>query len=283
MNSKKITNSLISIFIIINILLFFVDNKMVKSEYELSSDRRNKLINTLANKNIHLKAQLPNRYKMRKLYLSAPLDRELELINKILDTNTREATYIEGVHQHTSGDESLIFYQAVEKGRIFYNATNPTYIAKSTSDKSINDLIEKFIDDFKVADEEYVITEKVVNDDHTIYFLNEVFEGEILYCNEIVIKIVGAGITDARMIRYTPIRFDDELNEIKPVDEVLYMLMFELGGVEPLVIENIDIGYSLGQDTSSGAYSFTVDPYYIVTMDNEERYYIDAFTGKLIK
>ncbi len=279
MNSKKILNILILIFLLMNIMLFMMNYFLYKDDGQLSTERKARLVEILSTKNIELDTELPTVNKMKTLALAKPLDREIELVDKVFSDKLRSSTYSDGEHRHSDGNETLIFNKMVDKGRFFYSANSPVYRVNRANPK---DVVDEFVDDFSVGDEDYTILEEKDLNGQKIYILNEVYEGCNIFCNEIVISINGDGISEARAIRYTPSKFSEQSRDLVPIDEVLYNFMYKNKFEEKVKITDISIGYYVNLDLLGIEKSFVVDPHYLISMDNGAKYYINAYTGKII-
>ncbi len=274
MNSKKILNSLIIIFIFMNIAFFILNIFYYKDMNRISSDRVKTLKEVLKKHNISLNADLPEHNKMKVIYFSKPKDREEILVEKLFDD--RKSSYIEGVHKHSNDNETLVFNKITEEGRFFYSANEPSY------KKEDKNLLNKFLSDFKVDNENYKLFSEIKRDGATLYFFNEQYEEFTIFSNEIVVKIDENGIKEATGIRYTPIKFDDNIKELIPIDEALYRLVFEINFKENLNINDISVGYYVNLEQVGNGYRFPVYPYYQIIMDNGVKYYINAFNGQII-
>ncbi len=277
MNGKKILNNLIIIFVIMNVVLYGMNLYNYKDVNRLSKERENHLVKVLNDKNISLNAELPKFDKMKELYFSRPVDREKNLIDYIFNGKERHSTYFEGVHTHTDDNETLIFNKVGERGRVFYSAKRPVYRVGNLP--SLN----KFISDFSIEDEQYIpLGHKFDDKNDNIYFFNEVYEDKKLFCNEIVIKVAGDGVIEARAIRYTPRKFGKESFSVIPVDAALYKLAYEVEFDEKMEIVDVSIGYYLEEDLIGNEYIFKSLPHYQVTMRNGVKYYINAVNGKIM-
>lgn len=260
-------------------MLFSLNYFIYKDDGQLSSERKTRLIEILSTRNIDLEADLPSVNKMKTLSLTKPLDREIELVNKVFTSKLRSSTYSDGENRHSDGNETLIFNKMVDRGRLFYSASSPVYRVKRSNPR---DVIDEFVDDFSVDDEEYTLFEKKDLDGQNIYILNEVYEGFNLFCNEIVISINEDGISEARAIRYTPNKFGEQSMDLVPIDEVLYNFMYENKFEEKVKVTDISIGYYVNFDLLGVENTFVADPHYLISMDNGAKYYINAYTGKII-
>ncbi len=280
MNSKKILNVLILIVLFVNIVLFLINFIMYKDFGRLSFERQKKLEQVLLEKNIILDAQLPEVGKMKRIYLSKPQDREERLVDIIFKHGERTSTYVGGLHEHTNKNENLTFNKIAEPGRVFYSAKNPKYKYEGIG---IEKMIESFVEDFRVGNERYEIYNKISSSEGDIYFLNEVYEGQNLFCNEIVLKVNKGGIVEARSIRYNPLKFDDKNLEMIDIDEALYSFMYEIELGTEKRINKIEVGYFVKDDIAESGYSLLVDPYYLVSLNNGVNYYINAVTGEILE
>ncbi len=278
MNSKKIVNTLIVFFLLINMMLFVTNHFYYKNVRTISKERLKMLERVLEKKNIELNASIPKSKKMRKLYLAKPNDREKELVDKVFKNGSREGSYIEGVHKHTDDNETLIFNKSAENGRVFYLAKEPKY----KLGRDARGVLDEFIEDFKVDDESYESKHKVAFDDYEMHFMCETYEGENIFCNELIAKLNKDGIVEARTIRYNPIKFGEKMFDTLPIDEILYTFAYEMDFEEKVKIEKIILGYYTNFNLAGSGYSFPVDPYYLIYTDGGVQYYINAITGKML-
>ncbi len=279
MNSKKILKILIWVFFLVNILLFSINYYYYRDSGQLSAERRSRLVGILAKNNIELDCELPKIRQMKMLSLKKADDREKELVDRIFKDKLREFTYNEGEHRHSDGNETLIFNKQAEYGRVFYNADKPSYRLGKTS---IENLIKDFTADFSVDNEMYEVVQKAKTPEAKIFFLNEVYEGYNIFSNEIVLSIDDEGISEARAIRYTPLKFVKNSLELISVDEILYKFMYENKFDEKVKIVDISIGYYFDADLLGISYSFLAAPTYRVLLSDGNKYYINAISGEII-
>lgn len=292
MNLQKMLNVFIIIFLLINGGLYmFIQNQDVKN-HTLSSERVTQLQTILNKNNISIYDHLPEFYPKSRLILKKPEDTEPELVDFFFENDVYESDYFASPRKHESETQILTYDQSGEKGRVFYGSTKPSYVPELFIDSYRIKTAWQFVEDFTLGHGTYDLTDMRSGGENTyIYFFNEVFEDELLFCNEVVIKIDenGAadskGITEARGIRYIPYGFEENRQEIYPIDEVLYKFMIYIRKEELglSIITDIDIGYILGPDDLEDMLSVIVEPHYRIKLGSGQTYYINAYTNEIFQ
>lgn len=293
MNSKKLITILIFFFLIINIALFRYDSYKDKKNHTLSNERIEQLRQILDKNNILIYDYIPDFYPKSRLIITRPEDFELELVEDFFDKEDRSTDYENDIHRHSDNENKedetkhVTFEQGDGKGNIYYGTSRPTYKASEYDSRSSRlKIAEEFMKTFTLDKGVFELTDERMAEKKAfyLYYFNERFEGELLFCNEVVIKVEESGITEARTIRYIPYEFEKEKQKIYPIDEVLYKFMIfvkeeDLGHIR---ITDIDLGYDLGQD-SRGKDTYTyVEPYYRIKIGSGQTYYINAYTNTLL-
>lgn len=291
MNVHKMLNLFILIFLFINVVLFYYIDKQEAGAYSLTREREQQLSETFYANDLISYAFIPEYYPRPRLVVLSPKDIESKIVDIIFEDENPKMSLSASEHIHKTVDEELKFVQGKEKGRVFYMAKHPRYVPVVNDDKSNNDLVKQFVLDITGGEGSYRVTDTRTREDSeasdsTIYFFNESFEGELLFSNEVVVRLdEGVGITEARAIRYEPYLYEAEELPLVAVDEVLYNFMFWITeeAERQIIITDIDIGYYLGIDSEDTFVSRILDPHYRIKLNSGETYYVNAYTNELVK
>ena len=127
------------------------------------------------------------------------------------------------------------------------------------------------------------LTYKKLMGDYYILEFNEVYQGEILFCSYVNMKISIKGVEEATMLRYIPQKFTGDKKPIVPIDEVLYSFINRVKPPENQLysIKKIDLGYHIAMDLLSDNIMAEAVPYYRIKLDNDQVYYVNAYTNEL--
>ncbi len=289
MNMQRMLNVLILIFLTINLALYFYIDNQQAGKYTLSSERESQLHDVLEVNGIGLYATLPENYPRPRLIVFPPVDdTESKLLDRMFGDEARESTYTEELHTHETVSGRLRFDQGADEGRIYYGAKKVKYIPSVYNKASYDALVSGFVGDLTLDNEGFVLTDSRDSGEEgsIIYYFNEMFKNELLFCNEVVVKLKKeVGITEARTIRYVPYAFEEQADALVAVDEVIYNLMIDL--IEEagsfLSITDVDIGYFLGPDDRNDLSSLAIEPYYRIKLGTGEAYYINAYTNEIVQ
>ncbi len=288
MNLQKMLNVFILIFLIVNVGLYFFIDWQDKDEYILSEERKDLLADVLDKENILLYKEPIDYYPRPELNVHQPVQLEKGLMEKMLGDDLGKMTIADESYAYEMGTEKLIFDHSNEKKPVFYSASEPTYVPKVYTKEGYDEIVKTFVEDFTLGEGQYVLTDdrKLEDENAYIYYFNEQFEGELIFSNEVVVKVVEkSGITEARAIRYEPYGYDDAVRELYGVDEAIYSLIAEVDKdpEEQWKITDIDIGYYIGQDDSNDIYNMSIEPYYRIKLSTGVTFFINAYTNELVQ
>lgn len=296
MNVQKMLNIFILLFVLINAVLYYVNDQQSSGAFQLTQSRQQQLIQILRDNDIEVETTqlLDTVYSPKRrliirgeVFNSSEKDIRARLMSEDLD-DLSDPKYSDNdhIHENVDGTIRLTFHQGDEKGRIYYRATEPTYVPEDYTTASYDQLVNQFVQDVTLDNEGFELTDKRMrmDEDFQIYYFNERYENELLFCNEVVVKLEEqVGITEAKAIRYEPFAFEGDVTDLYPLDEVLYRLMFHIKEVndKPVRISSIEIGYDFGPDGRNDLISMTVEPYYRVKLTSGDVYYVNAFTNEI--
>lgn len=285
MNMGRVINIFILIFIILNLGLFYVNYKNTENAYDLSDERSAQLSRVLASNQMSYYGFLPKHYPRARLVVLEPENQEGALVEAMFGNEEHETDYSKA-HVHTFGNEELTFSQGTEKGLIFYGASEPEYVPTKYDKVGKAQAVSTFVNDISLGNDQFELVDTRDSKDFDVYYFNERFEEELMFCNEVVVKLTDKlGITEARMVRFVPLMFEETTREIYPVDEVLYKFIYYIREMseEPVGISSVDIGYDLGPDNAGGWRSQILDPYYKIKLASGTTYSINAYTNEIVE
>lgn len=286
MNMNRLVSILIVVFLILNGVLYMRLNQENANIYSLSAESYTQLTEILEQNDIILYAPLPKNYPRAKLVILSPLNKEDD-INDVMLTGESMPLSISGDNQiHQTENEKLTYDHGEDKGMIYYASSNPTYKPKDYSLASYRAVADQFVLDITLNNEAFEWSDTREGEGFKVYYYNERFQQELLFCNEVLVKIEDrVGITEARTIRYVPYAFEEAEYALHSVDEALYRFMFyirERSDVS-LRITSVDIGYFLGPDDTNDLVSLSLEPHYRIKLGSGKVYYVNAYTNDIVE
>lgn len=282
MNWDKMINSLIIIFLSINIGLFFFNSYKANEQYNISSERKEQLISILKDNNIELGCELPSNYPKSKVQLQTPIVNKKDILDTFFGEEHRLISVTNLYEKHYSNNREIYFYKGENKGVITYVGKEVSYKPSSNTENSIIEAGEKFASDITLNSVNLTLTSIKAYDKYYELEFNEKYKDNILFSNYVIVRMSEHGVLEARTIRYNPIKFLGAKQEIFPIDEVLYNYMINNNNEEKVKIIDIDLGYNLGVDEIGYNSVAEAVPYYRIKLDNGSTYYINAYTNLLI-
>lgn len=290
MNMQKLLNVLIALFLAINAILYAINHYRYIETYTISQARVDLLDEVLAENGFQRYDYLPKYYPMAGLIVTAPEDEnEDALVAEIFyDENRTLSKSVEGseAYVYQSDNEKLTFDIGNEVGRIYYAALSPTFVPETYDTGGYIKAANTFTNTITMNLGDFELTDDRAGEGYTLYFYNERFEDQLIFSNEVVIKMVDQlGVAEARAIRYVPVGFEDTKQDIYPPDEVLYGLMSEIRKTDDgfISITDIDLGYRLREDVKKDFVSVVLEPYYRIKTGSGQTYYINAYTNVIVK
>lgn len=292
MNWNKILNLLILIFLFINILLAGISYIMKENKYTLSTERETQLREILYEKGITVYNYLPDNYPKKKLIVEAPKINKDILLNRIFDEgysniasgNTSKDSI---QNRYVSDQHEIVFYSGNFEGIISYKGQNNKYIPKQFTKDEVIASAKKLAEDMMFSVSKLELTDIKPYFDQELYVLefNERYKEQLLFCNYLSIRISSDGMIEAIAKRYTPVEFVGAEIQLYPIDEVLYKFMenIEFETDQLVRITDIDLGYDLGLDEQVENVLAETVPYYKITLNEKDVYYIDAYTNTIKK
>lgn len=286
MNFGRILNIFIILFIIANIVLFGLYEYKKKTDYSLSAEREQQLIEILIENNISIYTLLPKFYPRRKL--------EVERIN--INTTTYPEQFFDGGYtlkpfenRYSKGNEDLFIHSKAKEVTIEYEKKANTPI-ENFDKRTVEKIGRELVDRLTLHKNKMVMLSSEPDDDLTKYVLvyNDIGKhNDILFSSYVEIKIYKNGDISAKSRRYKPLRFSGSSKKIIPVDEVLYEFMYNIQGKannEFIKIMGIDIGYYVDDvdkenEKNSATSIIEAEPCYRISLGNGEVHYINAYTN----
>lgn len=283
MNWNRIINIFIVLFLIINIAIHYVIHYRNEQQYVLSEERKSQLREILYENGFALYTHVPDNFPMKKIILHSPQNDKDKIAKKIFEDESYTRTFLYNSENYTSNKQELQFLKGDQKGVILYSGTNENYIPKSSSKEDIEAAAKKFAKDITLSDPKLKLTLSKKFDDYYILEYNEIYKGNIIFCNYVRIKASEKGIEEASVLRYAPERLTGRKQKLFPADEVLYNFAQSvfLEDEELYSIKNIDLGYDLGINNLADNVLAEAVPYYRIKLHNEQVYYINAYTNEL--
>lgn len=293
MQIQKMLNVLILIFLLINIGVFFYLRYEDQSTYTMDQERIEQVRSVLEEEGILIYTTIIDNYHpMPRLAINEPEDMTNDAVMLFFDSEPSwkfledEEKRYEEVGEDGNITAVLKINQRSERGRITYTDTMPEYVSEDFNSIIDNQVIaKKFVKDITMEQGDYVMIEKKENKDKAFYFFsfNEKFEGALLFCNEVRLKLEKNGISEAVAIRYVPAYFTEESTDIYPADEVLYKfaVYVETQQIKDVRITAMDIGYHLGPDGLYDLKTTEIGPYYRIKIASGQTFYINAYTNEM--
>ncbi len=286
MNTNRLLTILIVVFMILNGVLYMMLTQEDANIYSLSEESYNQLTDILEQNDIIMYAPLPKNYPRAKIVILAPVNNE-DAISNVMFSSDPLPLAISGDSQiHQTANEKLTFDHGKENGLIYYAATNPVYKPSDYSTAAYRAVSDKFVLDITLNNEAFEWSDTREGEGFKVYYYNERFQEELLFCNEVLVKIEDRlGITEARTIRYEPYAFEETEYALHSVDEVLYRFMFYIRDRTDvsLRITAVDIGYYLGPDDTNDLVSLSIEPYYRIKLGSGKSYYVNAYTNEVVE
>jgi len=287
MNVQRMLNVFILIFILINLSLYWYIDSVEEDKYYLSREREDLLSEVLHKNNIDLYVELPQFYPRARVIIFEPEDKEQALLESMFEGEARQPYYTDESHIQETVSGRLTFDRSNEVGMIFYKANEVKYKPLVNDTASKRSTVDAFVSDFTLDIGNFIETDTRTDSEGltTIYYYNELLEDELLFCNEVLVKLeTGVGITEARTIRYKPYEFEETVYPLYPVDEVIYNLLPSMidGHQTYKRITDIDIGYYLGTEDRNDLVNLAIEPHYRIKLGSGETHYVNAYTNEIV-
>ena len=283
MNWNKMVNSLILIFLSLNIGLFVFNSYKSNEKYTLSNERKEQLISILEKNNIIIKANLINHFPKDQILLEPAYINKKDITDRFFVEEEPKVYVTNRYEKYHSNSKEILFLRGENRGMVMFIGLVDNYKPASMSDSDIVESSENIVYDITGGNKNYILTSFEKRDKYYYLTFNEKFKGNIIFSNFVEIKINENGIGEAKAVRYPPEKRVETTREIFPIDEALYNLMINTYYEKPIVIKEIIIGYDFdNQDIGYQSISEAV-PYYRIKLDNGDYYYINAYTNTLIK
>ncbi len=283
MNWNRALSVFIGIFIIINLILYFVIQGEVVARFTVSAESRKQLHGILEQQGIDLQDFLPDYYPMATLdFLNPEVDREAVLASVFSVENYTPAPNRTSAFRYISDRQEVIFHTGESEGLITYAAKQPVFIPSNFTEMVMVDTAEAFAKALIAEDTDLVLTDIRPSSDRSFYILefNERYKGSLLFCNYVIVKIDRTGVLEAKAMRYLPDSRNEPKREIVPVDQVLYKFMLKFG--EPgMVITGLDLGYDVMSDEITTGSKVSLVPYYRIKTSTGSFYYVSAYDNKI--
>jgi len=292
MNWNRILDTMLIIFIVLNILIFGYSKLSTQNQYVLSYERESLLKEIMYDEGITMYNFYPSYEPMASLIVQVPdYDREA-IITRIFDgmdyVSDRELTIERVIYDaYSYNNQTLVFYSGNYAGLIDYKGPSPLYQVKAFEENSVTILAKEFADDLigSIAPLEVynVYYDEELEQYHVL--LNQVDDEILMLCDYVEVVISEDGIVSARASVYPIVSRSGEKKELYPIDEVLYKWMdtIDVASNELARIKSIDIGYHIGLDELNKDASIEAVPYYQIIMQDGTMYDISAYTNQLIK
>lgn len=296
MDVRRMMNLFILLFALINVILFFLNQQIGAVSYFLPTEANELMIEVLEGEAIEVEFDQNVTYapRARLIIRGADFSRDEQAIrSKMLHGEMKNPQYGDDATSHVyetlDGNERLTFNRGAEAGEIYYAAIEPYYIPETYTPAAYGSLAQSFVEDLTLGEGSFELTDSQKGEDFTLYYFHERYQGELLFCNEVVVKIVEEkGITEARAIRYKPYEpnaFEGDLLALRPLDQAMYQFMYHFRSLteEAVTIEHVSIGYYLGPDDRNDLISLAIEPHYQIRLSTGETYYINAYTNNIVE
>ncbi|WP_058486937.1 hypothetical protein [Defluviitalea phaphyphila] len=289
MNWAKLKNILIFIFIILNIILGYMNYKKKVEAFTLKAEQEANIKKLLYDSNIIIYTLLPQKYPpMRKLILQPKYiddDEERNILKVIFEDTENIRISTETTEEN---EEKTIYYKDNKKiefltGRIFYEADLTSEDILVYNKEQSKKLADKFLDDlgYNLSKLEYDFREE---NGSYIYYYYEKYGDNIIYNSYIEFVIKPQGIEKVNIYKMEPVRYTGLSRSIYAPDEILFGFKNQIESTqkpdEIVVIKKIDIGYLI-EDNMWNKEGEGV-PYYRIILGDGRYFYINAYTNEIL-
>ncbi|NDL66422.1 hypothetical protein [Anaerotalea alkaliphila] len=287
MNWNRVLNVFIAVFLLLNLGIFGFRYMESRKSHSLSPEREAQLKAVLQErKGIMIYDHLPDFYPKSRLELQPPvLDQgQKEKIRNHLVGGQARFSIAPGNGERYAGEEGdVVFSSGTDAGRILFQGRPSAYAVQGTGREGMAKAAQQFAGDLYPGKVGMVLTQQRMEGDTVVFLFNERYKGELLFCNQVEVRIDGSGRWEVEAIRYPPLEFRPPAWEVVPVDEALYQFMLHLEPREGdlVKITDIDLGYDLDPGTGSGAVVLEAMPYYRIRTADHGEHRIHGFTNKL--
>ncbi len=295
LNWNKVLNVFIIIFLGFNLLLFMNQKNYESERYVMSDSRVRQMERVLNERGIGIYTYIPGYYPQTQLRLESPtLDKDniiQRVLGEVYESRLDNDYFAERIFNE---DQELTFYMGEQKGMMYYKLKDgaKAYAPEDLTDASIRKVILQFSEDLFGEETNMQPTYwKEVDGEGYRIELNESYKGNLIFQSYIKLYITMNGIEEALAIRYKPIEFSGDKQNVYPFDEVIYNLMYYLeeeyseSQIEQSgrrTIRYIDVGYYV-VDEGARNLTFRADPYYRVIFEDGDVYYINAYSNVIYK
>lgn len=296
MNTKKVLNRLLQMFLAINILLFGINFIKSTTSYFLSQDRLKDITVILQERGITVDVELP-RVFTPKLQGSMIIpentsERREEVVRALLGPRMDEAAISTQNTQLSHQVASRIYTLnnvAITFNRedILYSNDNLSEDKKPENIRAAKQSCKTFISAIGLDETLKNPYIKIVESEEAmvlVYYPR--FEGVPVFDSYIAFTVKDRGIARAavHVAKVEPLKGASEKKNIYPIDMVLFGIEDYLDVQKPVRITDIVLGYcSLGTD-GMDILEEEIVPAYKITVDGlDEPLFVNAYTNKEIK
>jgi hypothetical protein len=259
---------------------------MDTNKHQISNARSKQLRTVLYENGISADDFLLDKTPMKMLDLYEPQVDRLSIVEAMLKEESYEIETGELTEKYKTTNQEITFYEGTYKGTVSYKGYNEKYTPSKFTKDEVIEVGKKFAADFTLnqMDFQLITIKHEIYENYYILEFNGVYGEDILFCSYVRIKVTEEGVEEGKAEIYTPIDYEGAVNAVYPIDEVLYKFISEvdLSNNEMVRITDLQIGYDVVIDDIKGDLFADAIPYYRITINNEDVYYIDAYTNELV-
>ncbi len=290
MNWNRILNTMIIIFVGMNLLMFAYSHFIKDDDYALSSEKKQQLNEILYSNGIIMSGEYPDFAPMESIAVSVPdFDRE-GILMRIFDGKTYEATQDMTEERiiyedFKYGDEEIIFYEGNYGGLIDYYGPSTLYKPSEMTETTVLEIAQEFAEDLIGDSVVLSLSTMYYDDEENIYHLlfNEYRNEILMLCNYVELSVGEEGVLLAHASVYNKTGSLTGEKNLYPIDEALYMWMDSVDINAKILsrIESIELGYHLGLDELNKDTSIEAVPNYRIILSDGQIFEIEAYTNTI--
>lgn len=292
MNWNKGKNTLIILFLSINILLGWANYRKDTTSYVLKEAQVQDIINLLEANNIFLEVPIPKRYSPLAGLTVAPFQYDSstrdQLIKQLLGTSHGVTVSIESAKSpnekprriYRQEDQEVIF----EGEKVIFRdeAIDDTQMLEA-SPMSINEgqkLANKWLSEKDFSPKKMHM--QVVDDskDLTLIYYDK-YGGTPVFDSYIKFHITPSGIKEVEIHKVVLGEISGEKKEIYSIDQVFFYLIKSMATDQPTYIKDIIMGYALENPKGTHLIAEKAIPFYQIILEDGRTYYINAYTSEI--
>lgn len=287
MNWNKGINTLIILFLSINILLGWVNYRKDSSAYTLKEAQVEDIKVVLAENNIFAHSPIPKKHRPLPKLAVSPFQlnsaaRE-DFVKKLLQTLDGVTISIEAAKSpnekprriYRKGEEVVVFEG---ENVLYYNEANRGQ--EPASIEQGQKAADKWLSKIDYAPRK--MHRQIVEEADGLYVIYyDKFDGIPVFDSYVKIKLTRSGVKEAQIHKVERGEVIGERQEIYSADQVLFSMIKLIGKDKPTHIKNIMIGYALENPKGTHLIAEKALPFYQIILEDGKTYYINAYNSEI--